>query len=195
MIFSERKADLKIASIGQAIVQAARPRVVIAPLQTGLAVQVHHHFASRFLLESLYSSGFCSSYAEVKTFEMSAACSHGTDIPGISPDHSLQYVADNADHNVRTIDGLGTFHGMGIIAAVTPGVKLNRPVPRISATNEDLAAVSNIDIHYYSKPIDGMVSLAYRELPTISYKDPTWKLDLLWKLRGPFDHRCLGGLA
>ena len=68
---------------------------------------------------------------------------------------------------------------------MTPGVKLNRPVPRISATNEDLTAVSNIDIHYYSKPIDGMVSLTYRELPTITYKDPTWKLDLLWKVAWP----------
>ena len=117
-IFSERKADLKIASIGEAIVQAARPRVVIAPLQIGLAVQQHHHFASRFLIDSLYSSGFCSSYAEVKTFKMSAACSQGTDVPGISLDHSLQYVADNADHNVRTT-GLGTFHGMGICSSDT----------------------------------------------------------------------------
>lgn len=28
-----------------------------------------------------------------------------------------QYVADNLDHNIKTLDGLGTFHGMGIIAA------------------------------------------------------------------------------
>eukprot|EP00794_Sanderia_malayensis_P013321 gene13321-14693_t len=34
----------KIASIGLAIMQAARPRVLIAPLQLGLAVQMHHHF-------------------------------------------------------------------------------------------------------------------------------------------------------
>jgi hypothetical protein len=27
------------------------------------------------------------------------------------------YVADNVDHNVRTLDGLNTFHGMGIIMA------------------------------------------------------------------------------
>jgi len=28
-----------------------------------------------------------------------------------------QFVADNFDHNVRTLDGLGIFYGMGIIAA------------------------------------------------------------------------------
>ena len=32
----------KIASIGHAIIQAVRPRVVLAPLQLGLAAQVHH---------------------------------------------------------------------------------------------------------------------------------------------------------
>jgi len=28
-----------------------------------------------------------------------------------------QFIADNVDHNVCTLDGLHTFHGMGIIAA------------------------------------------------------------------------------
>ena len=41
---------MKIAAIGQAIMQAARPRVLLAPLQFGLGVQMHHHFASRFLM-------------------------------------------------------------------------------------------------------------------------------------------------
>jgi hypothetical protein len=35
----------------------------------------------------------------------------------------VQYVADNADHNLCTLDGKGTFHGMGIIAAITPASK------------------------------------------------------------------------
>ena len=40
------KDHVKVASVGQAIIQAARPRVILAPLQVGLAVQLHHHFAS-----------------------------------------------------------------------------------------------------------------------------------------------------
>ena len=40
------KDHVKVASIGQAIVQTPRPRVIPAPLQVGLAVQLHHHFAS-----------------------------------------------------------------------------------------------------------------------------------------------------
>ena len=34
----------------------------------------------------------------------------------------MQYVADNVDHNIRTLDGSGTFHGMGIITAITPKI-------------------------------------------------------------------------
>ena len=54
-IFNEERAERKIASIGQAIIQAARPRVLIAPLQIGLAVQMHHHYGSKFLIDSLNS--------------------------------------------------------------------------------------------------------------------------------------------
>jgi len=38
-------------------------------------------------------------------------------------------VADNVDHNIRTLDGFGTFHGMGIISTTVfpPGVFANMP--------------------------------------------------------------------
>ena len=42
----------KISAIGQALIQAARPRAVMAPLQLGLAVHMHHHFRSKYLMES-----------------------------------------------------------------------------------------------------------------------------------------------
>ena len=57
-IFNNKKsAERKIASIGQAIIQAARPRVLIVPLQIGLAVQMHHHYGFKFLIDSLNSHG------------------------------------------------------------------------------------------------------------------------------------------
>jgi hypothetical protein len=43
--------DLKVGSIGQAIMQAARPRILQAPLVLG--VQMHFHFASRFLIDTV----------------------------------------------------------------------------------------------------------------------------------------------
>lgn len=32
------------------------------------------------------------------------------------PNAMMQWAGDNDDHNLQTIDGQGTFHGMGIIA-------------------------------------------------------------------------------
>ena len=36
-----------------------------------------------------------------------------------------QYIADNVDHNVITLDGSGTFHGMGITSASTKTPSFN----------------------------------------------------------------------
>lgn len=80
-IFAEANCELKIASIGQAIVQAARPRSLIAPLQLGLGVQLHHTFKSKFLIETLYKLGFSSSYPEVQKFRFCAASTVDEVIP------------------------------------------------------------------------------------------------------------------
>ncbi len=66
LLFSGTNANVKVASMGQAITQATRPRSLLAPLQLGLGVQLHYQFGSRFLIDSLHEHGFCSSYAEVK---------------------------------------------------------------------------------------------------------------------------------
>jgi hypothetical protein len=46
---------LKVSAIGQAIMQAVRHRCQIAPLQIGIGVQLHHHFASKLLIDTLNS--------------------------------------------------------------------------------------------------------------------------------------------
>lgn len=112
---------LKIAAIGQAMIQAARPRVIISPLQISLGVVLHQHFASRFLIDTLHNLGFCTSYSEIKKFQSSAAVVQGNSLQvDVGEESCLQFVADNVDHNACTIDGLNTFHGMGIMAAITP---------------------------------------------------------------------------
>ena len=64
------------------MMQATRPRILTAPLQIGLAVQLHRKYGSRFLIDSLNSFGFCSSYTDVQLYERSAAVHQGTDING-----------------------------------------------------------------------------------------------------------------
>ena len=109
-----KNVGVKLASIAQVIMQALRPRTIIAPLQLDLLVgiQMHYHFMSRFLVDTLHGHGFSSSYAEVMKYERSAAVVQGTEMPVYSKEHHMEYVADNVDHNVATIDGIGTFHGI-----------------------------------------------------------------------------------
>ena len=46
----------------------------------------------------------------------------GTGIPNHTSEF-VQYVADNVDHNLRTLDGNEKFHGMRLIGTVIPGTK------------------------------------------------------------------------
>ena len=71
-MFTGKNIDVKLASIGQSVMQAIRPRVLLPPLQLGLGIQMHHHFASRFLIDTLYAHGFTCSYGEVMKYERSA---------------------------------------------------------------------------------------------------------------------------
>jgi hypothetical protein len=123
VLFSGKNTQHKVASIGQAIVQSVRPRSVIPPLQIGLGVQLFHLHRSKFLLQTLHSMAFCSSYDEIERFQANAANCCTFDLFD-SMDMSIPtvlFTGDNVDHNIRTLDGKGTFHGMGIIACITPG--------------------------------------------------------------------------
>ena len=177
-VLTGKDVSAKLASLGQALMQAARPRVLTLPLQLGLAVQMHHHFGSRFLNDTLNKMGFASSYDEVKKFECSAAVSHGLDVPNFGPGHFIQYSADNVDHNIRTLDGLNTFHGMGMIAAVTPEVKQRKIVPKIKVSAEDIAATGRVKIHFYNmRPT--MSRIIYKSLPCEHTNSDMTELDII----------------
>lgn len=50
----------------------------------------------------------------------------------------VQFSADNVEHNLIILDGSGTFHGMGIIASITPRVEFDEIIPRAEVTNEEI---------------------------------------------------------
>ena len=184
-LIDSTKKERKVASIGQAIIQASMPRKgIIAPLQLGLGVQMHHLFGSKYLIEILHSMGFCSSYQEVQRFEASAATSQG---PGVDKtDHQfVQFVADNVDHNSCTLDGYNTFHGMGMIATVTPAVEHKRIVRRIETSNEDLVAIGKIDVTYYTQFENNMDQLVFKQLSEIVDGNDFDELDFLIKIARP----------
>ena len=112
--------ERKQVFISQSIVQAARPKSVISPILFGLGVSLDHTFDSQWLLDLLSRNGFSVSYDEVNTFKQSVVQSENSDMPQSYPTAFTQWSGDNVDHNVHTLDGSNTFHGMGIISMTTP---------------------------------------------------------------------------
>ena len=173
----------KVASIGQAIVQTVRPRAVIAPLQISLGVQTHHLYRSKFLVDSLFSMGFCSSYKEVMRFEKNAAAYVAPDVLGedIRPEATTAlFAADNVDHNIITLDGKGTFHGMGMIAALTPGRNTNLIIPRRDGAELNIVDTTKIEIMQLRFAKHARRSMKFQALP--NGLDYDKRVDILWEL-------------
>ena len=123
---SMMKKELKQVSIGQAIVNAVKPRSCIAPLLFGLGIEVDKVFGSKWLLTELNRLGFSISHDETTRYKQSVVCNEDVSdfIKANLSGSFSQWSADNVDHNVCTIDGKGTLHGMGLIVSTTPGSSL-----------------------------------------------------------------------
>ena len=103
------------------IVKLANPTSSMPPLLFRLADELDHLYGSKWLIE-LYRLGFLISYSEVTRFKQAVMSSQSLDSQTTllsSENAFIQYIADNVDHNIATLDGKDTFHGMGIIAART----------------------------------------------------------------------------
>lgn len=137
-------------TIAHAIMTAVRPRRFHSPLQLGVATFLYRKFASKHLIDILSAFGFCSSYNEVLLFESCCIENHS---PKIGVYGFSQFVFDNSDFNVNTIDGHNTFHVMGGIQCVTPSeaVSYEAPTSRKSTklTAAEIAKFGHIPIETY----------------------------------------------
>lgn len=90
------------------------------------------------------------------------------------------------DHNSCTLNGKGTFHGMGMISI--EGLTQNKAEKRIlrtKATIEDVTKINNVDIVYYSEDSEDTLSIKYETLHPAVINDSFSKLDLLWTVSWP----------
>lgn len=178
-ILTGKNMELVVAAVGQALVQAFRPRAIQAPMQLALAIQMHHHFGSRFLIDTLHKLGFCSSYNEVIKFERCAAVQEKHNLMEVPRNAFLSFAADNVDHDICTLDGRGTFHGMGIICAATPKQqKKVLQIPRKEVSIEDVKKVGSIPFHRYNKTLDKKI--LFSDLSSLKYEETHNITDILW---------------
>jgi hypothetical protein len=119
-------------------------------------------------------------YRDVARFEQNAAVNQGTDFPGHDSEN-VQYVGDNVDHNIATLDGNDTFHAMGILAIGTRGTKHNQKVPRSQIASKDVSNSGFIKIQYYRGDNKAINALKYGIIPVVVAEDPTSNLDVLWQ--------------
>ena len=104
--------------LAHSIISAARPRSFISPILLAIAVYVNARHESRELIDILSALGFCDDYREVQRL-YDAMLPNEQQVYDLSGD-LVNFVFDNADVNIRTLTGLGTWHAMGGIACVTP---------------------------------------------------------------------------
>ena len=124
---SREALDRKVPSISHAIMSAASPRFFLSMFQVGLSVHMHRRLGSANAVNILHNLSFAAFCKESKRYELSAIMSS---TPEIIDSSFHQWIFDNADVNTRTLDGYGTWHGMGGAMAVTPS-KSVFPVPII----------------------------------------------------------------
>ena len=124
--------------------------------------------------------GFCSSYSEVKRFEetLQDDCV-ATDVLADDIAHTaLLFAADNVGRNI-TLDGKGTFHGMGMIASITSGRQTSHTVLRRKNMQLNIVGLASVDIKEYRFEI----RLKKYKIPALTFLEGIdHKIDVLWEM-------------
>ncbi|KAK5650089.1 hypothetical protein RI129_001118 [Pyrocoelia pectoralis] len=117
LITKGKNRDIKINALKNFVTSSVRVKSFISPLMLSLGIHLHRKYASRYLIDLLSKIGVSVPYSECLAFENSAITNNKDNVP---EDSFIQFVFDNADFNIRTIDGHGTFHSMGGIMCISP---------------------------------------------------------------------------
>ena len=181
-------------SIGQCILKALKPRTFIPPLLFALGVAVDHAFGSKWLVNELARLGFSISYSEVKRFKQSAMVDEKAgEQSAYQTSNFCQWVGDNVDHNINTLNGKGTFHGMGIIAcSIDTGNMTDCKITRQDKIIKKNEIIKNrgIQIHWYNQPAVKALSKTLFKPRKELYMPLTFgyqlNVDVLWHCAGVF---------
>ena len=97
--------ELKQSAIGQTITKAIQTRFYIPPLLLGLGIELDLKFGSKWLTNELFKLGFCLSPSEITRFKHSVMANTDSNSEKLLDGSFTQWVADNVDHNICTLDG------------------------------------------------------------------------------------------
>ena len=157
-----------------------------------MGVELEKSFGSKWLLNHLAKLGFSISSDEVLRYKQSAiehSKQHGNEVVYERNTSSFtQWSADNVDHNIITLTGKGTFHGMGIIS-MTSGAEESRRIHVINRLNKRQPTTSFFEeygipvLNYLGSSMKGHLKLRLKpimQLKSPHVLPPEWSYDFLW---------------
>ena len=127
--------------------------------------------------------GLCSSYSEALLYQDSLLV-HGQ--PTITSGVFAQWVFDNADYNVNTIDGKNTFHSMGGIQITTPincyAKKTDIPRLKNRATSNQISGIDKIPYEKFENiHSSGLSKIVFKKLTIHDFDTNNMTLaDFIW---------------
>ena len=178
-------SPLKQVSLGQCIAQAARPRSMIASIPFGVGVDIDKSFATKWFIDHLGKLGFSVTSDEVNLFKQSASASDDMEAASSKGGYQFtQWVADNVDHNICTLTGKGTFHGMGIISISSSPRHTLQSIKRLKPGTVS-SCTNSVDIlPYCGSSFNGLLKFIFKpvtELDTTSPLVQEMNIDLVWQ--------------
>ena len=172
-LMDHKTDNLKQSAIGHAIMQAARPKALMMPMQLFLGVHLHNQLGKKNIVDEIASLGFCKPYKEVQKFLSNAALSLETPEIKLSCNENIQFVADNVDWDRDTLDGKNTVHWMGQIAIMNPFKLHHRIVPRRKITTDEIAEISSgIIPEFNPQQVSELKGLTFKKVLLEPYEDP-----------------------
>ncbi|KAJ8684487.1 hypothetical protein QAD02_020279 [Eretmocerus hayati] len=125
----------RVIAICHCIIASARPRSFLSSVLISIAVMLHGRHGAKDTIQQLWSYGLCASYDEALIFQNSIL--NDPENFGVSEDSYSQWMVDNLDANLQTIDGKNTLHVLGNLRVVTPdtSVTSTKKILRITKFN------------------------------------------------------------
>ena len=155
---------------------------MLASIPLGIGVDIDKSFDTRWQVDHLALLGLSISSDEVKLFKQSAAVSDS--MKPTETEHFMQCVGDNVDHNIRTLNGKGTFHGIGIISIHSNSNSNFKAISRRQHKSVTNLADCGVKVEpYYGDSYRDLQKLYFTSvanLASTTLSAPGMALDLLW---------------
>ncbi|KAE8749717.1 hypothetical protein FOCC_FOCC003457 [Frankliniella occidentalis] len=175
----------KKSFFGQSIVTACRPKSYISPIMLCHGLYLQRKIGSKEAVDLAYALGVSVSYNETLRYVQNYVKMPSS--IDADPGNFYQFVFDNADVNVCTLDGHNTFHSLGGCKISTPGsVTPARSVPRLKLEkSQDIALTNRIEMVEYNKAFStGLKQIVVKPLALSTAVPPNvvkaLTLDFLW---------------